>query len=156
MAGISQWGIAQLLHPQLFGNAAEALLFRGEEAELRLLACQTRRKGIFYDACKGGVGKYEASLPPSFKLMREQAEGVGVSFEVRQVFPLLRREVRPQIHTFAFGKVSGDGPFARMPEGRIAQIVGKAGGRDNRTDFGQVGVLQLRAAGKDGFGHVVA
>ena len=43
-----------------------------------------------------------------------------------------------------------------MPERRIAQIVSQARGGNNGTDFRQIRVLQFGAAGKDGFGYVIA
>ena len=59
--------------------------------------------------------------------MGQQAEGIGVTFKVREVLPLDFVELFLQGKSFTFGEEGRDGPFARMAEGWIAQIVGQAG-----------------------------
>ena len=79
-----------------------------------------------------------------------------------QVFPLCRGELFSvglfffQCQPFSFRKESRDGAFAGMSEWRIAQIVRQTCCGNNGADFGQIRVLQFGAAGKDGFGYVIA
>ncbi|EEC52503.1 hypothetical protein BACEGG_03483 [Bacteroides eggerthii DSM 20697] len=43
-----------------------------------------------------------------------------------------------------------------MAEGWISQVMGEAGGGNDRADFRQVGALQVGTALKDGFGYIIA
>ena len=90
--------------------------------------------------------------------MGQQAEGVGVTFKVGEVLPKSRGEavIVPQSQSLSFGEEGGDGPFARMPERRITQVVRQAGGGHDGTYLWQEAVRQLRSAREDAPCHVVA
>ena len=94
--------------------------------------------------------------------MGKQAEGICISFKVCQVFPLRRGQLFSvglfffQCHALSFRKEGGDGAFAGVAEGWISQIMGEAGGGNDRADFRQVGALQVGTALKDGFGYIIA
>ena len=75
--------------------------------------------------------------------MGEHAEGIGVALEVDEVGPLGTVEQGAQALTGALAEKGADGLLARVPEGRIAQVVGEAGGGH---DVAQV-VEMLRASG---------
>ena len=61
-----------------------------------------------------------------------------------------------QCHALSFRKEGGDSAFAGVAEGWISQIMGEAGGGNDRADFRQVGALQVGTALKDGFGYIIA
>ena len=112
----------------------------------------------FFPAGQGGVGQHEASRPPSLELVGQQAEGVGVALKVGEVLPKSRGEavIVPQSQSLSFGEEGGDGPFARMTERRITQVVRQAGGGHDGTYLRQEAVRQLRPAREDAPCHVVA
>lgn len=84
-----------------------------KKPNLDFLPARLDEKGIFHDACQGGVGKYEPSFPPSRELVGEQAERICISFKVGKVFPLRGCQLFFQGHSFSFGeKVE----MARSPE----------------------------------------
>lgn len=70
-------------------------------------------KGIFHDACQGGVGEYKSSLSPSLKLVGKQAERICIPFKVGKVLPLGRCQLALQGHSFSFRKKV---EIARSPE----------------------------------------
>ena len=55
---------------------------------------QAARRGIFHDACQGGVGEYKSSLSPSLKLVGKQAERICIPFKVGKVLPVGRCQLR--------------------------------------------------------------
>ena len=80
-------------------------------------------------------------------MMREQAESIGVSFEVYQVVPLLwrdtvtsfRADVILQELPVALAEIGSDGLFSAMAERRVTKVVCKAGSADDVAKFGEVG-----------------
>ena len=63
--------------------------------------------------------------------MGEQSERVGVPLEMHQIGPAFGGKLLLQRSARTFGKEGGDGRLARMTEGGITQIVGKASRRHN-------------------------
>ena len=92
MAGVFQ-GLscfADAFYAQFIGYLLIVFLFGEEEPELGFLSGQLRRKGVLYNGGKGGIGHDKASFPSSQELVGEQAEGIGVSFEMSQIVPFHR------------------------------------------------------------------
>jgi len=88
--------------------------------------------------------------------VREQAEGIGVAFEVYQVLPFEFRELLPQAQSVSFREISADGPFARVAERRVAHVVCQAGSRHDGADFRQVALVKLGMEGEQELGRIVA
>ena len=133
---------------QFIGNTLVVLLFADKEAELPLLAGRHRRIRILHDAGNGRVRHHEAPWAASSELVRQQTERIGITLEVRDVRPECRRYLLLQEAPGALSKERLDGLFARVPEGRIAQIVGQAGRRHDLSDFLEQRTTQFRMAFK--------
>ena len=129
MAAIATF--AQLYQAKFGGYFLKMLLLRRKEAKLALLASVERCVGVFHYRGKGAVGHGEATHTPSLELMHERAKTIGVALEVHEVVPLPFVEVGLQLLPFPLAEICADGAFARMPERRVSQVVGKACSRHN-------------------------
>ena len=67
--------------------------------------------------------------------MSQQTEGIGIALEVGEVVPERRTHFALQVAARAFEEVGLHGLLTTMAKGRIAQVVGEAGGRYNLSDF---------------------
>ena len=115
-----------------------------KETKLALAFVERGGVGIFHDAGQGAVRQHESALASAFKLMGKQSQCIGIAVEMRQVGPCtvvddggVARFASRQIATLTFGEITTDGFLATMTKGRIAHIVGEAGGRDDRAKFGK-------------------
>ena len=88
--------------------------------------------------------------------MREQTEGIGVALEVGKVVPEDRRHFTLKICTSAFEEIGLHGLLAAMAERRIAQVVGKAGGRHNLSDLLEQRILKFWVALGEYPGYIIA
>ncbi len=88
--------------------------------------------------------------------MGEESQRVGIPLEMNQIGPLLWREFVGKIGSEPLGEEGGDGFFARMSEGRVAQVVGQTGSRHyvaDRVEGGCVG--RILVGGAQGQGDLV-
>ena len=88
--------------------------------------------------------------------MGKNSEGIGVALEMHKIVPQRFAQLFFQIGAISLGKIRLNGLFAGMAKGRIAQIVGKAGGGNNRTDFLEQRTLEFRMSDNQLFGHIIA
>ena len=84
MAGVSQGlsFLAETFDAQFIGYFSVVVFFGDEEAEFRFLAGRLGRVGVFDDRCQSGVGHNKTAFAPSQKLVGEQTESIGISFEM--------------------------------------------------------------------------
>ena len=89
VAHIAQWFsfFGKTNNAHFIGNFLIGGLFALEESELTLLAGSRRGKGILYNASDGGIAHDEATRATAFELVRQQAEGIGVSLKVSDIVP---------------------------------------------------------------------
>ena len=134
-----------------------------EKAKLRLGPGQRRTVGILDDGGQRRVGHDEASRPAAFETVGEQAKRVGVAVEMDDVVPFGLRQAVALGHVagaqgaaLALGEVAAYGPLARMAKGRVAHVVGQAGGRHDGPDGAQVALGRSRAATQQFGRHVGA
>lgn len=62
---------------------------RKQKAELSVFPGKTAGKRIFHDGCKHGIGHDKATLTAPLETMRQDSEGICVTFEMRDVIPEL-------------------------------------------------------------------
>ena len=68
----------------------KSLFFAGKKIRISvLLPASCEEKGYFHDGSQRGIRQYKTAGASSLKLMGEQAECVGISFEVSEVIPFL-------------------------------------------------------------------
>ena len=91
--------------PQLCGNALVGGALALEVSELAFLPCLCRWNGVFHDAGQRAVGHYEAPVATASVAVGEQAEGIGVALEVRDVVPEHGAHSLAQVVAGAFGEV---------------------------------------------------
>ena len=75
----------ELRDAELAGDAQVYLTVVVEEAELPFPARRPALTRIFHDRGEGGVGHDEAALAPTLETVGEEAEGIGVALEMREV-----------------------------------------------------------------------
>ena len=132
-------GLLPQRHAQFLGNAHVNAGFRLKKAELALARRSGRGgEGILHDGSQGTVSHHVTAAAPAFELMREQAEGVGVTVEAGNVGPLhiiqalaVSRDVLLQTGAGSFRKIRTYGPFATVAERRVAQVMGQTSRRNN-------------------------
>ena len=158
MTGVaaSLGGAFQLPDAQVVGYLAVNALLRTEEAKLPLAARERRGMGVFHDGGQRGIGQYETAFAPTLETMGEQSEGVGVALEMRDVAPKRGTQPLTQLKPRAFGEKGLDGPLAGMSERWVAHVVGETGCGDNGANLLKQRPLQLRMAGGEQSGDVVA
>ena len=88
-----------------------------------MLAGQRRGKRVFDDARKSGIGHDKTALPSAVEAMCQEAEGIGIPFEMRDVVPEAVAYPPFQSLSLAFSKECLDGLFAAVAERGITQIV---------------------------------
>ena len=166
MAGVAYGAIrcGKLQDAELLGNTLVIFHIATEETELPLVSCKVGREGIFDDACQRAVRHDEAAFATSPEMMREQTERVGVAFEVCDVFPLLWRDAVASLGTdvvleeqpVTLAEVGTDGVLTTMTKRGITEVVGKASGRDDASQFGKMRAVELRVTLQDKAADVVA
>ena len=133
-------------YAQFVGNALEGVALGFEKTKLGFLG-KRGTKRIFYNGGKGGISHHEAAAPTSVEMVREQAEGIGVAVEARNVVPLTGREVESVFHLCAapLRKEAANGALARVTERRVAHIVGEAGGRNHCAELAPkfIGIIRI-------------
>ena len=103
-------------------DVVESML-EAEEAELAFLAGVLARVRILHDGSQRRVGHHEAAVAASVEAVREQSEGVGVTLEVREVLPHLRRHTRLQRQSPTLAEERLYSLLAGVTERRIAHVV---------------------------------
>ena len=97
-------------------------------------------------------------------MMGQQAEGIGIAFEVHQILPLLGCEsvlsllahVILQESSLSLTEVSTYGTLATMSEGRVAHVVCQTGSTHYGTQFGEMSGCQMGMTLQQESAHVVA
>ena len=114
MAGVAQRFAfpAEASDTQFFSYFPIIVCFGSEEAEFLFVSGKTGGIGVFHDGGQRGVGQNETAGSASAELVGQQPEGIGVSFEMNQVFPFFFRNQRAQALSFPFGEIGADGLFA--------------------------------------------
>ena len=102
------------------------------------------RHRVFHDAGQSGVCHDETSFATALKAMGQQAEGIGVSFEVGNVVPEFLRYMFFQVGSLAFGEIGLNGFLARMSKRRIAHVVSQAGCADDSAYLWKQRVNEFR------------
>ena len=110
-------------HTEVVGDTLKRLLLEAEEAELAFLAGALTRVRILHDGSQRRVSHHEAAVAASVEAVREQSEGVGVTLEVREVLPHLRRHTRLQRQSPTLAKERLYSLLAGVTERRIAHVV---------------------------------
>ena len=87
--------------------------------------------------------------------MGKQSEGVGIALEVGEVVPECGRYLALEFGAGSLEEISLHGLLATMTEGRIAQIVGKAGGGHYLPYLLKHGVLEFGMALGEYLGHII-
>ena len=88
--------------------------------------------------------------------MGQQTEGVGVALEVGDIVPEGVAHLTLQVASGPFGEIGLDGFLTTVAEGRIAHVVGQAGGRYDLSDLCKERVTQFRMTDGQLTGHIVA
>lgn len=143
------------------GNVQVSKPFSLEIAEFRFAQGAVGAVGIFHNRGQCGISHHKSTAPPCVKLVREQAEGIGVTVEARHVHPFSLRQffavgrnefAQPSALTFA--EIRAYGLFARVSEGRIPHVVSQAGRTDNGPHARHFGMFQFGVSGNEFAAHV--
>ena len=136
VAAITDTTVGNTQHTQFVGDTDKVFPFRCEKAQLSFFSGQSRLIGIFYDRSQCRVGHDKSPFAPAFEFMGQQAECVGVSFEMGEVFPLIVVEGKCffQSQSVSFREIGGNGFFTRVSERGISQVVCQTCCRNDRTD----------------------
>lgn len=150
-------------HAEFAGDAGEIFGLAFEEAEFGFPDSLAGGEGIFDDGGKRGIGHNETATAAPAKLVGEEAEGVGVAVEMRDIGPLgfselfaLHTDVSLQVAPLSLGEIAADGPLTTVAEGRVAHVVGQTGGRNDGANGGDVGLAEFGMARKEMAHHIDA
>ena len=141
---------------QLLSNLLINVALRAKEAELPLLRRGRRGVGILHDARQRRVGHGETALTAPLKLMGQEPESIGIALEAGDVVPEGGTDQLLQVAARTLGKERLDGLLARVSEGRVAQVVGQTGCRNNLPDLREQRALQLGVLLHQQAGYVAA
>ena len=141
---------------QLLGNPAVSGFFRAEESEFAVVSRHAAGKGILHDGGQRGIGHDKAAGSPAGKLVGEQAKSIGIALEMRDVVPESLAHLAAQTAALVFGEIGLDGLFARVPEGRVAHVVGQSGRLHDGANLLEQRAPQFGVPLDEPRGHVVA
>ena len=112
--------------------------------------------GVLDDAGEHGISHDKSTRATTLELMGENAEGVGIALKVGEVVPEDGAHQSLELAARPFEEVGLHGFLTAVAEGRIAQVVGQAGGGDDLSYLLEERVSQFGMALCELHGHVVA
>ena len=106
--------------------------------DIRVAAAEGKGvRGIFHQGADDGLGEIDLGAVPG---LQQDAQGLGVALEVLQVGGHLRGQPGPQRPALIVNQVQmllepvSNDHLAKVPEGRVAQIVEQTGAEQNGGD----------------------
>ena len=137
------FGCGKLKDAQFAGNTLVVCHLALEETKLAFVSGKIGGEWVFDDACQCAVRHDKATFAAPLEMMREQAKGIGVTFEMNQVVPLLRRDAIARLWTnvilqelpIALAEIGPNGLLTTVSERRVAKVVRQTGGTDDIAKF---------------------
>ena len=121
----------ELRQAQFVGDPFEQMQFTLIATELVLFVTlrigMARRPGVFEERTQGGMGQAGAAIKLMVFQLREHPESLGIAFKAQEVSALDITHIIEPATVCGLLKPVTDSVFTRMPEGRVANVMGQTG-----------------------------